>query len=525
MSLKKKIKEEDLDPTAYRERRLTLLKEYQKANNDQIKIYPNHFQTTMHLHEFIQKYNPDHILQNGEHLEEVINLAGRIETVRASSKKLFFFHIWESDLDQRIQVLANFMFYENQEDFPRIMNLLRRGDVVGIRGYPHRSKRGELSILPLEVLLLSPCLYMLPPLHSELKDQEVRYRQRYLDLRVNPQSRQIFQVRNKVIRSLRNFLEQHDFMEVETPMMNLIPGGATAKPFMTHHNELDLDLYLRVAPELYLKQLVIGGFDRVYEIGKNFRNEGIDMTHNPEFTACEFYQAYANYETLMTFTEDLIHHLVLQTLGTSIVTFHPDKSKKPIQIDFTPPYRRISMMDELKTILPDNLPDDLDSEEARQILDQSCLDHGINCPAPRSSARLIDKLVGHFLEPACLNPTFLINHPKIMSPLAKPHEDNSHLTERFELFIGGWEIANAYTELNDPEIQAERFQQQTQAKAQGDEEAQFVDRGFVTALEYGLPPTAGWGMGIDRLVMLLTNQNTIREVLLFPTMRPAESLD
>lgn len=519
-----KVNEESLDPAAYLALRTRALEEYSQANGG-AKIYPNHYPTTSRLSEFVEKYGPEGVIDIGEHLEEqVVRVAGRIETVRVASKKLYFFHIWEGDLEKRVQVLANFMHYQDQEDFPRIMNLLRRGDVVGVEGYPARSKRGELSIIPTLVTLLSPCLHMLPPLRSEVKNQETRFRQRELDLRINPQARQIFITRAQVISHLRRFLEERGFMEVETPMLNLIPGGATAKPFTTHHNDLDLEMHLRIAPELYLKRLVVGGFDRVYEIGKNFRNEGIDMTHNPEFTACEFYQAYANYESLMSLTEQLVYEIVMKVNGSPLVTFRHqgEENGREFKIDFTPPFRRVSMIETIVQKLKISLPDDLGSERAREILDQACVDNGIDCSPPRTNARLIDKLVGALIEVDCLMPTFITDHPQVMSPLAKPKEDNPYLTERFELFVGGWEIANAYTELNDPRIQEERFRQQAEDKAKGDEEAQFVDMDFVRALEMGLPPTGGWGMGIDRFVMLLTNQVSIREVLLFPTMKPVE---
>lgn len=539
-------KEEITDPHAYYENRLQMLQG--------VRCYPNHFPTTHRVKDFIQEFGVEGKVDSGQRLEDCcVSIAGRIESIRNHGTKLYFFHILEGGT--KVQILANLMFYqesgeggegegegnnENKADvFSNLMTLLREGDVIGATGWPARSKKGELSLIPSEVKLLSPCLRMTPKPNT-LKDQEVRYRQRYLDLRVNSETLRIFQTRSRIISALRQFLLDRDFIEVETPMMNLIAGGATAKPFVTHHNDLGIDMFMRVAPELFLKELVVGGLDRVFEIGKNFRNESIDLTHNPEFTACEFYQAYANYEVLMGMTEELLVNLVQKAnQGSLQVSYTPrsededsndkdgegesrgkEKENKTLTIDFTPPYRRVPMIPTLETKLGVFFPADMESEEAREFLDKICVERGIDCSAPRTTARLLDKMVGELIEPECIQPTFITDHPRLMSPLAKPREDNSQITERFELFVAGWEVCNAYTELNDPRVQLARFQDQAKNKAAGDEEAQEVDHGFVTALEYGLPPTAGWGMGIDRMTMLLTNQSNIREVIFFPTMKP-----
>ena len=308
----------------------------------------------------------------------------------------------------------------------------------------------------------------------------------------------------------------------------MIPGGASARPFETYHNDLKMKLFMRIAPELYLKMLIVGGMDRVFEIGKQFRNESIDLTHNPEFTTCEFYWAYADYYDLMDLTEKMLSEMCMAIHGSYILKYHPEgieKKDKVIEIDFTPPYRRIPMMSGLEEVLKRKLPaaDTLHTEESREFFDKLCAELKVECSAPRTTARLIDKLVGAYLEVDCKNPTFITDTPQIMSPLAKWHRSGKGLSERFELFINYHEIVNAYTELNDPKVQLEAFQDQAVAKEMGDDEAQAIDANFVTSLEYGLPPTGGWGIGIDRLAMLMSDSNSIKDVLLFPAMKPIDN--
>ena len=413
------------------------------------------------------------------------------------------------------------------------------GDIVGAKGALHKSGKGDLYVNMEEYQLLTKALRPLPDKYHGLADQELRYRQRYVDLVVNPEIRDVFRLRSKIVEFIRNYLNKADFMEVETPMLQVIPGGATAKPFVTHHNALDIEMFMRIAPELYLKRLVVGGFEKVYEINRNFRNEGLSTRHNPEFTMLEFYQAYADYNDLMELTEDMLRKLCEQVLGsTSVVNTLPAKEGEEaseVTYDFSQPFRKLSMAEAVKEFNENNpaLCAAIDwlmnakmreshASLIREQFDSVARVFGIKKPAEGEwgLGKYLTEIFEATVESKLVQPTFITQYPAEVSPLARPSDSDSFVTDRFEFFIGGREIANGFSELNDAEDQAERFQKQVAEKDAGDDEAMHYDADYVRALEYGLPPTAGEGIGIDRLVMILTNSPSIRDVLLFPHMRP-----
>jgi len=531
-SKKKKKKEvEEKDPTKYYENRLAWLGEVDKRFEGSTP-YPHKFHVSMAVPVYRETFEAVFSKGMGGAVDKTReeSVAGRVLEIRASGKRLAFISIAGDGFRLQVQFQLDYFGGGEKEDaaeekkrvaaYDQLRADIKRGDIIGAKGHPGRSKKDELSIFPTFLQLLTPCVHMLPKGHTGLKNVETRFRKRYLDLILNNKTRQVFYTRAKIINYIRRFLDMRGFLEVETPMMSDLAGGATARPFETTHNELNLDMFMRVAPELYLKKLVVGGLERVYEIGRQFRNEGMDLTHNPEFTTCEFYQAYADYNDLMDMTEKLMAGMVKEITGSYKIPFKKLKDKEAKIIDFTPPWRRISMCDALEEKLGGKIPRPLNGPEAAAWMKAQCEKHDLVCSPPQTNARLLDKLVGDFLEDPILHPTFLCNHPVIMSPLAKVHRSKPEMTERFELFVYGMELCNAYTELNDPRDQRARFEDQMKSKDADDLEAQPYDEGFCDALEYGLPPTGGWGMGIDRFTMLLTNNNTIREVLLFPQMRP-----
>ena len=436
-------------------------------------------------------------------------MAGRIVSLRHFGKATFF-HI--QDRSGQMQV------YVRQGDSPAdavglVKETLDVGDFVGVTGPVFRTRTGELTIKATTLRLLSKALRPLPEKWHGLQDVEVRYRQRYLDFIVNPHVRDTFRKRAKLIQLIRQFFIERDYLEVETPTMQSIAGGALAKPFVTHHNTLDIDLYLRIAPELFLKRLIVGGAERVFEIGRNFRNEGMSTKHNPEFTTLEFYQAYATYEQLMTLTEELFAFLAQKVNGG--LQFHYGEQT----LDFTPPWPRLGMKEALcqyTGLSAEELDDD------RRVRAKA-REFGVHTPAAAPLGKVLEELFGEVVEPHLIQPTFVVSYPVEVSPLARRNDTDPRFVDRFELYIAGREIANAFSELNDPEDQLQRFLEQLREREAGDEEAHALDEDYIRALEYGMPPTAGEGIGIDRLVMLFTNSPSIRDVILFPQMRPEKT--
>ena len=437
--------------------------------------------------------------------EAEVKLAGRVMAIRGHGKTCF---MDMQDKTGRMQLYVR-KDVLGEEDYS-LVKMMDIGDTIGVTGIPFRTHMGEISIKVVKMEMLSKSLRPLPEKWHGLKDIETRYRQRYVDLIVNPEVRDTFVKRSQIIRSVREVLDSHDFLEVETPILNTIAGGAAARPFISYHNALDMQVYMRIAPELYLKRLIVGGMDRVYELGRVFRNEGIDNRHNPEFTSVEIYQAFADYRDMMDLTEEVVVKTAMKVLGTTKITY------EGVEIELASPWKRISMIDAVKEYSGKDFTNVTDLEEARAMAKE------LNVPVEPSFGigKIINACFEEYVEDKLIQPTFITGHPKEISPLAKSNPENPEITDRFEAYIYGREICNGFTELNDPIDQRERFLKQVEERANGDEEANMMDEDFVNALEYGLPPTGGLGIGIDRLVMFLTDSSTIRDVLFFPTMKP-----
>jgi len=476
----------------------------EELKKEGLPIYPNRFRVSHTTAEVLKAYGS----LSGEELEalnERLTLAGRLMRLNHFGKAAFG-HI--QDRTGRLQCYFHREHLQGKNLL--VFRCLDIGDILGLRGKLFRTKTGELTLMVEEAELLAKSLHPLPEKWHGLTDQEIRYRQRYLDLIMNAHVRETFQIRSRIVAFLRKFLTDRGFMEVETPMMQRIPGGALARPFKTHHNTLNMDLYLRVAPELFLKQLLVGGLERVFEINRNFRNEGISIQHNPEFTMLEFYQAYATYGDLIETTETMISRLVLEIKGTAVIDY------QGTAIDFTPPWKRITLREGILTHGEISSDQYHDREQvlgyARKL--------GIPLKGDEPLGKIQVELFEHLVEPHLIQPTFVTEYPIEDSPLARRNDQNPNVVDRFELYIYGREIANAFSELNDPQDQRARFMEQARARGRGEEELGLIDEDFLRALEYGMPPAAGEGIGIDRLVMLLTDAPSIRDVILFPQMRP-----
>ncbi|SFS95190.1 lysine--tRNA ligase [Paenibacillus sp. 453mf] len=434
-----------------------------------------------------------------------VTVAGRIMAKRTMGKASFA-HI--QDLSGRIQIyVRKDTVSETQWDAFTILDL---GDIIGVKGIVFKTKTGETSIKVTELDVLSKSLYPLPDKYQGLKDVELRYRQRYVDLIMNQDVQQTFITRSRIIQSMRRYLDSHGYLEVETPTLHAIAGGAAARPFITHHNALDMELYMRIAIELHLKRLIVGGMEKVYEIGRVYRNEGVSTRHNPEFTMIELYEAYADYQDIMELTENMIAHIAQEVLGTQTINYQGH------EVDLTPKWRRVSMVDAVKEVKGVDFSVQMTNEEAHQLAKE----HKVPVEPHMTFGHILNAFFEEFVEETLIQPTLVYGHPVEISPLAKKNEEDPRFTDRFELFIVAREHANAFSELNDPIDQRQRFEAQLLEKEQGNDEAHEMDDDFIRALEYGMPPTGGLGIGIDRLVMLLANAPSIRDVLLFPHMRP-----
>ncbi|GAB4072165.1 lysine--tRNA ligase [Barrientosiimonas marina] len=473
---------------------------YQEKN---VSPFGGRFERTHFAADLISQYD-QFSKEELEEKDDTVTIAGRIMTKRGKGKAGFA-HV--QDLSGQIQIYVRKDMIG--EDAYEIFQSADMGDIVGVTGVMFKTKVGELSVKASEFTLLSKSLRPLPEKYHGLKDVEQRYRQRYLDLITNPSSKETFILRSKIIRSMRRYLDERDFLEVETPMMHGIPGGASARPFKTYHNALEMPLYMRIAIELHLKRLIVGGMEKVYEIGRVFRNEGVSTRHNPEFTMMELYEAYSDFTDIMTLTENLLSHIAQDVLGSTRIQYGEDT------IELEPEWQRLHIVDAVKAYTGVDFWPDMSDEEAREL----ARENGIEIEDTMTYGHVLNEFFEQKVEESLVQPTFIYGHPVAISPLAKRNETDARFTDRFELFIVGREHANAFSELNDPIDQRERFEAQVKERAEGNDEAHLMDEDFLEALEYGMPPTGGLGIGIDRLVMLLTNSPSIRDVLLFPLMR------
>ena len=488
---------EEIDVNHLMQIRREKLKELQDRGKDPFEIT-----------KFNRTNTAGEVKANYEEFEgKYITVAGRIIAKRIMGKASF---CTIQDTDEKIQsyVSINDLGEENYKEF-KTWDI---GDIIGITGFVFKTRTEEISVHANEVTLLSKSLRPLPEKFHGLKDPDLRYRQRYVDLIMNPEVKETFIKRSRIISEIRRILDEKGYLEVETPVLNTISGGATARPFVTHHNALDIDMYLRIATELNLKRLIVGGYDKVYEIGRIFRNEGMDIRHNPEFTTIEFYEAYADYNDMMDISEELFSKCAMKVCGSMKITYQGQ------EIDLTPSWKRISMIDSIKEACGVDFNEIETDEEAVKLAEERGMEFADE--TKRTRGDVISMFFDEYVEKTLIQPTFVYDYPVEISPLAKRKTSDPRLTERFELFIGGREYANAFSELNDPIDQYERFKKQVEARDAGDDEAGMMDEDFINALEYGMPPTGGIGIGIDRLVMLLTDSASIRDVLLFPTMKP-----
>lgn len=487
-----------MEEAGERESRLKRLETLERNNNSP---YKSKFDRTHEIKSIREEFGN---ISAGEKTGKVVRLSGRIMALREHGKVSF------ADIKDGSGSIQLFLNINNLGDhYKEFTSLYDIGDIIGVEGEVFKTKRGELSIEVKEFTILAKSLRPLPEKWHGLKDVEMRYRQRYLDLLINPEVQEVFEVRAKVIQSIRDFLNRKGFLEVETPILQPIPGGAAARPFITYHNALDINLYLRIAPELYLKRLIVGGFEKVYEIGRNFRNEGISVKHNPEFTMLEAYEAYADYKDIKNLVVEMLQEVVGKIKGGLDLDYQGER------IDFSS-FKEITFLEAISEYAGLKLSFSQEREELRRIAEENRIEVKEYYGKGKIMAEIFEKLV----EPKLVQPTFVFDYPKEVSPLARTHQEDPNLTERFELIVAGREIANAFSELNDPREQRKRFEEQLLLREKGDEEAQSFDEDYLRALEVGLPPTGGLGVGIDRFVMLLTDKYSIREVLLFPQLRP-----